>query len=67
MEESEIKRIVDNEKEWRHHILKMQVEQSKEIKVIRKDMFKMKIMVVGGGSFFGVVGAYIKSMIGGNQ
>ena len=50
MEESEINRISENAKEWRTHILKMQVEQSKEIKDVRKEMGSLKVKVNMAGA-----------------
>jgi len=57
-------KIIENEKEWRKHILSMQVSQTKEIKNIRRDISGLKVKVAGFASVFGLLGAYITKKLG---
>jgi len=64
MDDSEIEKICDdNDREWRKHILRMQVDQSKRIEKIQKDLSGLKVKVAAFASIFGIFGAYIKAKI----
>lgn len=67
MDDVEIEKICrDNDKEWRKHILTMQVNQTKKIEKIEKDITGLKLKVTAAASIFGMIGAYVKSKIMGS-
>ena len=64
MDDDEIEKICnENDREWRKHILRLQVDQSKRIEKIQKDLGGLKVKVAAFASLFGLAGAYIKAKI----
>lgn len=64
MKAEEFERVIDNEKEWRRHILKTQLKQSEDIEKVNRKVSNVELKVVGFGSFFGFIAAYIKTKMG---
>lgn len=56
MDDETLKTVVNNEVEWRKHMLS-------EMKEIKKEVSGMRTMVAAMGSIFGMIGAYIKTTI----
>ena len=63
MERELFERLLDNEKEWRKHMLEQQTRQSEQLEKVSKEMSNLKIKVAGISGLFGLIGAYVKSKI----
>lgn len=49
---------MNNEQEWRQHILRLLTETNDEVKEIKKEMTTLKIKVAGFSAFVGSFAAY---------
>jgi len=56
MSDNHFENLLENEKEWRRHLLK-------EVGDIKKELSNLRIKVAVIGSFFGLIGAYIKTKL----
>lgn len=63
MDKDVIEKLLENEKDWRKHMLETQQQQSEKLQKLSDDMSGLKIRVATLGTFFGMIGAYVKTKL----